>query len=317
MRVVSLLLIALGLFVPRVIGFWQRSLLRSSNVLFMSSSLKPINVLISGAGSSVGYEVFRKLLRRQKFKPFGLVRSKQDARKLIRLGATPEQVFIGDITDRQTLQGLFVGIDKVVLCTSARPRKTITYRVKNFFLSLIGRGRSPKVAELYYPKGSSPFLVDFMGQKNVIDEAIASSNDSLHFIMLSNMGGYRNGTKINEIGRTPNDPNSGNILRWKRAAERYLMKRAFFTIIHAGALTEQPGGKREVVWDNDDALLRTPYKKIPKEDCAEVLIQALQVKEAIGRSIDVATRGEGTGPTKDWLRFWSIPGNNLYPADLE
>jgi len=316
MRVVSLLLIALALLVPRVIGFCIRSpLLRPANV-FMSSSLKPINVLISGAGSSVGYEVFRKLLRRQKFRPFGLVRSKQDARKLIKLGATPEQVYIGDITDRQTLQGLFLGIDKVVLCTSARPRKTITYRVKNFFRSLIGKGRTPKVDELYYPKGSSPFLVDFMGQKNVIDEAIASSNDSLHFIMLGNMGGYRNGTKINEIGRT-NDPNSGNILKWKRAAERYLMKRAFFTIIHAGALTDEPGGKREVVWDNDDSLLRTPYKKIPKEDCAEVLIQALSIKEAIGRSIDVAARGEGTGPTKDWLRFWSIPGNNLYPADLE
>ena len=76
---------------------------------------------------------------------------------------------------------------------------------------------------------------------------------------------------------------------------------------------------REIVWDVDDTLLRTNFRKIPQEDCAEVLVQALIHKEAIGRSIDVATRppSPGTSPTKDWLRFWSMPGNCIYPADLE
>lgn len=41
------------------------------------------------------------------------------------------------------------------------------------------------------------------------------------------------------------------------------------------------------------------------------------MKEALGRSIDVATRPIGTGPTKDWLHFWSLPGNNCYPADFD
>ena len=68
-----------------------------------------------------------------------------------------------------------------------------------------------------------------------------------------------------------------------------------------------------------DALLRTPLRKIPKEDVAEVLIQALIWKEAIGRSIDIGSLppGEGNGPTKDWLRFWARPGNCAYPADYE
>lgn len=95
------------------------------------------------------------------------------------------------------------------------------------------------------------------------------------------------------------------------------MKRCFFTIIHAGALTDDPGGRREIVFDNDDALLRAGIKRMPKQDCAEVLLQALLWREAIGRSIDVAARAEGTkNEGLDWLRFWSIPGNNVYPAEL-
>ena len=48
-------------------------------------------------------------------------------------------------------------------------------------------------------------------------------------------------------------------------------------------------------------------------------MQALVWKEAIGRSIDVAAREKGSGSTKtqDWLRFWSMPGNNVYPADFD
>ena len=294
-------------------------------VMCLSSAVKsletrPKNVFVTGAGSSVGFEVFRKLLQKKpRFNPYALVRTTHDARKLIRLGAEPSQIYIGDITQKKDLMGIFRGIDKVVLCTSARPRKTLFYHVKNFFRSLINKGRTPKVTDLYYRKGEEPFDVDFIGQKNVIDEACSeNAKAGIHFVMVSNMGGYRNSSKINEIGRRDGDPNSGNILKWKRAAERYLMKRSFFTIVHPGTMTDDPGGRREIVWDNDDSLLRTPFVRIPKQDVAEVCIQALVIKEAIGRSIDIAARAEGTAPaTKDWLRFWSIPGNNLYPSDLE
>jgi hypothetical protein len=137
-----------------------------------------------------------------------------------------------------------------------------------------------------------------------------------HIVLLSNMGGYSNSSRVNEVGKKLGDPNSGNLLKWKRALERYLIKRSFFTILHAGTLTDDPGGKREIIWDVDDNLMRNGYKKIPKADVAEVIVQSLLWKEAIGRSIDIAARGEGTGPTKDWLRFFSLPGNNLYPSDL-
>ena len=109
---------------------------------------------------------------------------------------------------------------------------------------------------MYYPKNEEPYDIDYIGQKNVIDCAVQANVE--HIIMLGNMGGYR-GSKLNDIGRhnvPETDQKKGNILKWKRAAERYLMKRCFFTIIHAGALTDEKGGEREIVWDTDDALLR-------------------------------------------------------------
>ena len=48
----------------------------------------------------------------------------------------------------------------------------------------------------------------------------------------------------------------------------------------------EKGGKREIVWDTDDALLRTNFRKIPREDVAEVLVQALVCKDAIGKSAE-------------------------------
>ena len=134
------------------------------------------------------------------------------------------------------------------------------------------------------------------------------------------MGGYR-GSRQNEIGRwngneLSDDVKDGNILKWKRATERYLIKKNFFTIIHAAQLTDEPGGKKEVVWDTDDALIRANFRKIPREDVAEVIVSALRWKEAIGRSIDIAS-GPENGPNKDWLRFWARPGDCVYPSDAD
>lgn len=175
--------------------------------------------------------------------------------------------------------------------------------------------------DLCYEKGRDPYHVDFLGQKNLIDAATRAEVG--HLVLLGSMGGYR-GSSLNDIGRDPDGDNKkGNLLKWKRKAERYLIKRNFFTIVHAGPLTDDLGGQSEIVWDTDDALLRTTFKRISKDDCAEVLVQALLWKEAIGRSIDVGSRPLTDQPVvsgkrkykQDWLRFWSMPGDNIYPVD--
>ncbi len=262
--------------------------------------------------------VFKKLLRRKSFYPIGLVRDKKGYESLLRLGADPQQIKICDIRFKETLDGVFNGASKAVLCTSARPKKTVKFILIDLFRKLIRQDVAPEGGDLYYPDKQSPYDVDFIGQKNAIDACLSAKVE--HIVMLGNMGGYR-GSKLNDIGRKPTDDvKKGNLLKWKRAAERYLMKRCFFTIVHSGILIDEPGGQREIIWDTDDSLLRTPYRKIPKEDVAEVLVQALVWKEAVGRSIDVGSlpinEAGSTGPTKDWLRFWAKPGNCAYPADF-
>ena len=249
------------------------------------STRAPVKVVVTGASTSVGYLVFKKLLRSKNFFTIGLVRDRIGFNELKKLGVGDDQIRIGDITNRDTLTGIFDEASKVIMCTSARPKKKFWFRIMNFFLRLIGRERVPQAADLYYPRNQCPYYVDFIGQKNVIDLCLDAKVE--HIVMLGNMGGYR-GSKLNAIGREEGDtsPKKGNLLKWKRAAERYLMKRCFFTIVHSGALIDEKGGKREIVWDTDDALLRTNFRKIPREDVAEVLVQAVVCKDAIGKSAE-------------------------------
>lgn len=72
----------------------------------------PVKVVVTGAGSSVGYHVFKKLLQRKNFYPIGLVRNKRGMKELIKIGATPEQIRIGDIRKKEDLKGAFDGATK-------------------------------------------------------------------------------------------------------------------------------------------------------------------------------------------------------------
>ena len=208
-------------------------------------SAKPqYKVVVTGASNSVGYLVFKRLLKSKTFLPVGLVRDKKGYRELKKLGADDNQIKIGDITKRDTLHGVFNDAKKVILCTTAQPKKKFWFNIISFLLRFIGKDRPPKTSDLYYPKNESPYHVDFVGQKNVVDACLDAKVD--HIIMLGNMGGYR-GSKLNDIGRDDGNeqgggrgeidpPHKGNLLKWKRAAERYLMKRCFlllsFIVVH-------------------------------------------------------------------------------------
>ena len=92
-----------------------------------------------GAGSSVGFFVFAKLLKRkQQFYPIGLVRDAKGANVLYKLGAQQDQVKIADITKKEELSGICNDCKKVVLCTSARPQKKLIRKIKDFFKRLVG-----------------------------------------------------------------------------------------------------------------------------------------------------------------------------------
>jgi NAD(P)H-binding len=219
-------------------------------------------VVITGAGGSVGLELFKKLLDKKNFYPVGLVRSQTSYDRLIKAGARPDQIKRGDITKRDSLKGLCDGATKLVTCTSAVSKLRTSFRLRSLFGRLLNQQATPTGSDYYFRE--SPYDVDWLGQRNVIDEAVGAGVE--HIVMVQNMGGYRKASRLNEVGRRIGelDPKVGNILKWKRKSERYLMKRCFFTIVHAGTLIDDPGGLREIVFDNDDALLRSSFTSIPK-----------------------------------------------------
>lgn len=156
--------------------------------LVMQTTTTPMKVVVVGAGSPVGQVVFRKLLKRNtEFHPVGLVRNYRGYKELRRLGAKPEQLRICDTTQRHTLKHAFDGAEKVVICSSASPKQRLAYKIKNAFLWLVGRSRPPRPDELYYRAGRRPYEVDYLGQRNIIDECVDAEVE--HVVLLGSMGG--------------------------------------------------------------------------------------------------------------------------------
>jgi uncharacterized protein YbjT (DUF2867 family) len=68
----------------------------------------------------------------------------------------------------------------------------------------------------------------------------------------------------------------GNTLRWRRRAEEALRKSGLeYTIIHAGILTDAPGGQRAVEIGQAHYPMRLRYR-ISRADAAELFVRALR-----------------------------------------
>ena len=108
--------------------------------------------------------------------------------------------------------------------------------------------------KLGFPKGQ-PYEVDWLGQRNQIDAA--QKCGCTHVVICSSMGGTDPEHMLNGLGREESDPPSkGNILQWKRKAEKYLIESGLtYTIIHPGGLVDKPGGCRELVVGVDDVMV--------------------------------------------------------------
>jgi hypothetical protein len=104
----------------------------------LHSLKQPTKVVIAGASSSVGYRVFQKLLRKKTFFPVGVVRDMKAFRHLEKLGVPADQLRICDITRKGDLHGVLDGAKKVVICTSAVPKRSLRSRIGRWLLSRTG-----------------------------------------------------------------------------------------------------------------------------------------------------------------------------------
>jgi hypothetical protein len=68
----------------------------------------------------------------------------------------------------------------------------------------------------------------------------------------------------------PDTPNTPEIFIYFHIYISYI---CIYPAVHAAQLVDARGGPREIIWDTDDALLRTAYTKISREDAAEAVVQ--------------------------------------------
>jgi len=242
-------------------------------------------VFVSGAGGQTGQHVFRKLLALPDFEPIGAVRTEESKAALVQTGISPDSVVVCDITNLESCLSAMEGCDAAVICTSAKPAPTGEMNEQT--------GR-PKFG---FPNGQ-PEQVDWIGQKNQIDAAKAAS--ASHVVLCSSMGGTNPNHPLNNLGKVTLEDGTthgGDILKWKRKAEKYLIDSGLpYTIVHPGGLLNEPGGERELCLGVDDKVTLTDNNSVPREDVAELMVQALQNDEYKQRSIDLVSKpvGEGT-----------------------
>ena len=241
-------------------------------------------VLITGATGRTGSLVFQKLRQlKDEFEAVGFARSLAKAEEI--LGST-EGLCFGDILDRASLEKAMLGCQALIILTSAVPK------IKS----------PPKPNErpkFEFEAQGMPEQVDWLGQKNQID--VAKTADVQHIVLVGSMGGTNENHPLNSIG-------NGNILIWKRKAEQYLIDSGIdYTIIRAGGLLDKPGGCRELIVGKNDTLSISPPNSIPpsipREDVANIVVQALKEPLARNKAFDVISSPEDDQsaiPTEDW-----------------
>ena len=230
-----------------------------------------VKVLVTGATGRTGSIVLKELQKRghylldqDEIEAVGFARSPEKVQDLF--GETAGFAF-GNINDPESLQAAMVGLDVLIILTSAMPQVSPPSEL----------GQPPQCT---FESGGTPEEVDYQGQLNQINCAKAAG--VRHIILVGSMGGTNEQHPLNNFGK---------ILIWKRKAEQYLIDSGVdYTIIRAGGLMDEPGG-RELLVGKDDELLRSPPNgmstTISRADVAEVVMQALVYPNAKNKAFDV------------------------------
>ena len=297
--------------------------IRAASILLAVSSVAcadALRVLVTGAGGRTGRLVFEQLSGSDDFEARGLVRSAKAQKALKKVGATDEAIVRADVAlgkeAGDTLTEAMQGCDAVVLCTSATPKIKPLSILKVLWKKKVLRSSEPGRPSFSWPERGTPEEVDWLGAKRQIDAAVSAGVKQ--FVMVSSMGGTQRDNFLNSIGRRA-DGSGGDILLWKRKAEKYLVdSKLKYTIVHPGGLVDKPGGERELTVGVDDTLMEGSSRQVCRADVARVCCAALTSKAAENKSFDLASKPEGEGtPTADAEAVFAALGgrNAKYDGD--
>jgi len=203
-------------------------------------------------------------------------------------------------------------IEAMVICTSAVPRIR-----KRSLVAMLAKApwqmlKGDPVFDIHsmrfaWKYGGYPEKIDYMGQIAQID--LAKKLGIGHVVLVSSMGGTNPDNFLNTVGKNRNnnsnekDDGHGDILLWKRRAEKYLVESGLdYTILHPGHLVDSPGGREDFVLGVDDALYNLNHSKsndssgkpkgvtrMSREDLADLCVAALSVGKGKKVSLDCIT----------------------------
>lgn len=265
----------------------------AAGVSTTTATTTPIPVLVSGASGRTGQLVFSALLQDPRYHPKALVRSEKSAKKLQKaIPATQlDQIFICDVTTLQLeeqQQPLRTGVENcqaLIVCTSAVPvisKLSLLRALLKIPLNLIRRKKAIdfRSFRFVWQGGQYPELVDYNGNIAQID--FAKKLNIPHVVVVGSMGGTETDNFLNRVGKTTlkngTVTGNGDILVWKRKAERYLVNSGLdYTIIHPGGLIDTPAGVEEYVLDVNDVLLNNTKRSISREDVANLCVAAISL----------------------------------------
>lgn len=277
-------------------------------IILMSfvSALQYYIMLYQTAGRT-GSLVFSLLDKDPRFDVVGLVRSESSAKKLISKtdSAALEEVCICDVTQMQ-FDNVGDGRDShpwpyaldnaeaMIICTSATPQISKLSLIKSVLKIPMNRLSGDKAInfrdlQFKYKPRQYPQMVDYIGQKKQID--FAKRLGVKHVVLVSSMGVLDPNNFLNQIGKDKNGDGHGDILIWKRKAEKYLCLSGLqYTIIHPGGLVDTEPCKMDLVLDVDDKLMKREEKSISRGDVANLCIAALT--ESGGKSVSFDCVGQ-------------------------
>lgn len=267
-------------------------------------------VLVTGAGGRTGSIVVEKLVMSGRYDVRALVTSEKSRDALLKKVPmlNPKAVFVGDVTDTETMQRAFAGAFALVCVTSAVPKLKAWSLIPFLLGKLIGKKKKLRFGW----KGGKPEQVDWLGQKNQFDGAKEAKCKKV--VLVGTMTGTEKESFLNSIGEGEGD----QIVMWKRKAEVYLINLCKssgmeYTIVHAGGLSDAAGGQAPVAVGVDDKLREVkPNRRIPRADVAEVCVQSLDCEAAASRSFDLTSIDSGVALEKGGLQslLASLEGAN-------
>lgn len=273
----------------------------SSSATSTSSGCK--HVLVTGASGRTGQLVFGALLDDPRFEPKALVRSARSAKKLMKQVPKTrlDQIVISDVTtllsnsdddknsnsgvtatDQQSKQNIppgLNGLDSMVVCTSAVPTISKLSLLKALLAAPFNLLRGKKAVDFrklrfVWKYGHYPEKVDYHGQIAQID--LAKKLDMKEIVLVGSMGGTDPSNFLNQVGKNQDGTGHGDILLWKRKAEKYLIESGLdYAIIHPGGLIDTPAGQEDYVLDVNDKLTNNKKRSISRADVANLCVAAL------------------------------------------